>query len=168
MTYNGDMGNDPYPNAKAYLHTNMNVRFKACTPLISHNLIIETLINEPLGSLSAYKIYNGSVQLEREELDSDTHKAKIRAIHNGVLNFSELWINKIENLNFPIKLESNSSTYLLSIFLSRPQANELEILKGLIFDNAFAGADNTYILSPRGVNEKGYLEGRHRSRKEKM
>nr|WP_314617925.1 HAD-IA family hydrolase [uncultured Pseudomonas sp.] len=154
MTYNGDMGNDPYPNAKAYLHTNMNVRFKACTPLISHNLIIETLINEPLGSLSAYKIYNGSVQLEREELDSDTHKAKIRAIHNGVLNFSELWINKIENLNFPIKLESNSSTYLLSIFLSRPQANELEILKGLIFDNAFAGADNTYILSPRGVNER--------------
>jgi len=154
MTYNGEMGNDPYPDAQAYLFSNMNVRFKTCTPLISHNLIIETLINEPLGSLSAYKLVDGTVELEREELDSDTHKTKIRAIHNGVLNFSDLWIKKIENLSYPVKLESNSSTYLLSMFLSRPQANELDILKGLIFDNAFAGAENSYILSPHGVNEK--------------
>ncbi|CAO3303241.1 hypothetical protein [Pseudomonas putida] len=154
MTYNGEMGNDPYPQAQAYLHNNMNVRFKTCTPLISHNLIIETLINEPLGSLSAYKMAEGKVELEREELESDDHKSKIRSIHNGVLNFSDLWINKIEHLNYPIKLEPNSSTYLLSIFLSRPEAAELEIIRGLIFDNAFAGAENTYLLSPRAANDK--------------
>jgi len=154
MTYNGEMGNDPYPDAQAYLFTNMNVRFKTCTPLISHNLIIETLINEPLGSLSAYKLVDGSVELEREELDCDIHKTKIRAIHNGVLNFSDLWIRKIEPLDLPIKLESNSAMYLLSMFLSRPQVNELEIIRGLIFDNAFAGAENTYILSPRGASDK--------------
>lgn len=154
MTYSGDMGNDPYPNAQAYLFTNMNVRYKTCTPLISHNLIIETLINEPLGSLSAYKLVDGIVELEREEFESDGHKTKIRAIHNGVLNFSSLWIKKIENLNYSITLESNSSTYLLMSFLSRPLVSELEILRELVFDNAYAGAENSYILSPRGVNEK--------------
>jgi HAD superfamily hydrolase (TIGR01549 family) len=154
MTYNGEMGNDPYPEANAYLFNNMNVRHKTCTPLISHNLIIETLINEPLGSLSAYALVEGEVVLEREEFESDTHQTKIRTIHNGVLNFSDLWIQKIEKLNAPIKLESNSSTYLLTMFFSRPENIDLEILRGLVFDNAFAGADNTYILSPRGANDK--------------
>ncbi|MCX2817571.1 MULTISPECIES: hypothetical protein [unclassified Pseudomonas] len=154
MTYSGEMGSDPYPDAQAYLFTNMNVRYKTCTPLISHNLIIETLINEPLGSLSAYKLVDGKVELEREELESDAHKTKIRAIHHGVLNFSSLWIKKIENLNYKITLESNSATYLLMTFLSRPLVSELEILRELIFDNAYAGAENSYILSPRGVNEK--------------
>ncbi|WP_223544108.1 hypothetical protein [Pseudomonas sp. A-B-19] len=153
MTYNGEMGNDPYPDAKAYLFNNMNVRHKACTPIISHNLIIETLINEPLGSLSAYTLVDGKVLLEREEFESDAHTIKIRAIHNGVLNFSELWIQKIEKLKAPIQLESNSATYLLTAFLSRPGNFDLEILRGLIFDNAFAGANNTYILSPRGAND---------------
>ncbi|MCK8654852.1 MULTISPECIES: HAD-IA family hydrolase [Pseudomonas] len=154
MTYNGEMGNDPYPDAKAYLFNNMNVRHKTCTPLISHNLIIETIINEPLGSLSAYKLIDGQVYLEREEFESDMHKAKIRAIHNGVLNFSDLWIQKIEPLDATIKLESNSATYLMTQFFSYPENIDLEILRGLVFDNAFAGADNTYILSPRGANEK--------------
>jgi hypothetical protein len=154
MTYNGEMGNDPYPEAKAYLFNNMNVRHKTCTPLISHNLIIETLINEPLGSLSAYSLIDGEVVLEREEFESDTHQTKIRTIHNGVLNFSDLWIQKIEKLNAPIKLESNSATYLLTMFFSRPENIDLEILRGLVFDNAFAGANNTYILSPRGANDK--------------
>lgn len=154
MTYNGEMGNDPYPDANAYLFNNMNVRHKTCTPLISHNLIIETLINEPVGSLSAYTLQDGEVHLEREEFDSDMHTAKIRAIHNGVMNFSDLWIQKIEKLGAPIKLESNSATYLLTMFFSRPQNIDLEILRGLVFDNAFAGAENTYILSPRGANDK--------------
>jgi hypothetical protein len=39
-------------------------------------------------------------------------------------------------------------------FFSYPENIDLEILRGLVFDNAFAGADNTYILSPRGANEK--------------
>lgn len=154
MTYSGETGGEPFPKAQAYLFESMNVRHKTSTPVISHNLIVETLVNEPTGSLVSYQLKDDQVHLEREECDNDLHIAKIRAIHNGVLEFSDLWIKKIEHLGVDIALEQNSATYLLSMFFSRPCNMDLDLLKGLVFDNAYAGAENTYILSPRVPNDK--------------
>lgn len=153
MTYAGEMGNAPYPHAEAFANNNLNVQHKRSTPLISHNLIIETIINEPIGSLTDYTLVNDTFELSREELESDGHLTKIRSIHSGAMKFCDRWISSFENLGYSIRLEDNSSTYLMHRFFSAPVQADLDILKGLIFDNSYAGIQNIYILSPNKPND---------------
>lgn len=153
MTYGGELGNAPYPKAEAFANNNLNVQHKRSTPLISHNLIIETIINEPIGSLTAYDLVDEVPELSREELESDGHLTKIRSIHCGAMKFCDRWIHSFENLGYEIKLENNSSTYLMDHFFSSPVQADLNILQGLIFDNSYAGIQNIYILSPTRPND---------------
>ncbi|MGE6528785.1 HAD-IA family hydrolase [Pseudomonas sp. NPDC077382] len=154
MTYSGELGDEPYPGGKSFACSSFNVQFKRSTPLISHNLIIETIVNEPVGSLASYSLNEGEFELVREEMVSEQHISKIRAIHAGALRFCDDWIGSFENLGYTFKLESNSALYYMQRFLQSPVKEDLDILRGLEFDNSYAGIDNIYILSPGKPHEK--------------
>lgn len=148
MTYADFFGQDPIEQASSYYLKNLNPNHKN-TIMLSHNLIIETLVNESTGSLiEMVEDVDGSIRTIKEDLGSLDHQSKVFAIHSGVMKFADAWLNAFENHPGIATLESNSADYLLASVLRKPTVTELEIFKGLIFDNAFAGHKPKYILSP--------------------
>lgn len=149
MTFADDFGRDPIENAASFYMTNLNPVHKNGNIMLSHNLIIETLVNEPTGSLIEVIEQDGEIRTVKEELGSADHLSKVNAIHQGVLKFADSWLGSFQA--FPSSLatlEMNSAEYFLSSILRKPVVEETDVLKGLLFDNAFAGHANRYILSP--------------------
>lgn len=150
MTYADDFGQDPIENAASFYLTNLNPINKQTSIMLNHNLIIETLINEPAGSLIEIVDYGDQeIKVVKEELGSAYHLSKVNEVHRGVLKFADRWLESFKDSSALFNLEMNSADYLLTSILRKPSIHEVEILKGMIFDNSFAGHDKRYILSPR-------------------
>ncbi|MCM3652957.1 hypothetical protein M3184_14015 [Metabacillus litoralis] len=153
MTYANDFGHDPIENGASYFLSNLNPVIKSGI-VLSHNLILETLVNEPTGSLYEVMQVDGQIKIVKEELGSVEHLAKVNSIHTGVLKFADNWLENFKHFPGIATVELNSADYLLTNILRKPTKTEAEILKGMIFDNAFAGHANRYILAPH----KGYKD----------
>lgn len=148
MTYADDFGQDPISNAESFYLKNINPINRTST-LLSHNLIIETLVNEPTGSLlEVYSNENSELKLLKEEIGSVEHLAKVSAVHRGVLSFLDSWLQYFGTKPNFASLELNSAEYVLTSILRKPMKLEAESLRGMLFDNAFAGHNNRYIVVP--------------------
>lgn len=162
MTYSDDFGNDPINNAESFYIKNINPVYKSSI-MLSHNLIIETLVNEATGSLVEIIEYKeNEIKVIKEDIGSAEHLSKIKTIHRGVLQFTDHWLKSFKDKEGLTKIEINSAEYLLTNVLRKPSRKEAEILKGLVFDNAFAGHANRYILSPNKnapITESIWKEG---------
>lgn len=161
MTFADDFGQDPIENAESYYKGNVNSAYKTGV-MLSHNLIIETLVNEANGSLIEVSEDNSEIRIIKEELGSAEHLSKINAIHRGVLQFADRWLKTFKDLPELTSLESNSGEYILTNFLLTPSKREARILKGLVFDNAYAGHSKRYILAPKegySLKESIWKEG---------
>ncbi|RBW68898.1 hypothetical protein [Bacillus taeanensis] len=148
MTYSDDFGHDPIENAESYYLKNINPAYKSDI-MLSHNLIIETLVNEATGSLiEVVEDKSSEIRVIKEELGSAEHLAKVNAIHRGVLQFADSWLRIFKDNPDLTSIEANSAEYLLDTVLRKPSKREAEVLKGMLFDNAFAGHNKRYILTP--------------------
>ncbi|GIO41970.1 hypothetical protein [Paenibacillus apis] len=163
MTYSNGFGFEPMDNAKTYHLENINPTIKDIDVFLSHNLIIETLINEPVGSLvEVIKHSDNEIKVIREEMSSSEHISRVSSIQQGVLMFVESWIDKFgENLYFA-QLEKNSASYWLNVILTNPTLTEAKLMSGMIFDNAYAGHSKRYIVVPEGADNSDrsiWIEG---------
>ncbi|MBM7652569.1 HAD-IA family hydrolase [Neobacillus cucumis] len=148
MSYADDFGHDPITHAEAYYQKNIIPNHKSSI-MLSHNLIIETLMNEPTGSLlEVVRSRDNEIRVVKEELGSAEHFAKVNSIHRGVLNFVDTWLQCFRATPGIITLEQNATDYILTNILRKPTQQEAEILKGMVFDNNFAGHNNRYIVTP--------------------
>lgn len=161
MTFADDFGEDPIENSESYFMKNINPMYKTGV-VLSHNLIIETLVNEATGSLIEITENDSEIRIIKEELGSAEHLSKINAIHRGALQFADNWLRTFKDKPELTSLEFNSADYILSNILRKPSKHEAEILKGLVFDNAFAGHNKRYILVPKEgyqLNDSIWKEG---------
>lgn len=147
MTYANDFGQDPITHAAAYYQTNINPLYKS-NIMLSHNLIIETLVNEPTGSLHEIVKYDDEIKIVKEELGSAEHISRVTAIQQGAMEFVKTWLECFRATPGITSLEPNVSDYFITNILRKPTVHEAEIMKGMVFDNAFAGHKNRYIISP--------------------
>lgn len=150
ITYADDFGNEPIENASSYYMKNINPAIKSGIAL-SHNLILETLVNEPAGSIIEVIQVEGKSKIIKEELKSVEHLSKVNDIHTGVLKFADTWLENFKEFQDLATLEINTADYLLTNIMRKPTETEAEILRGMIFDNAFAGHANRYILAPNNT-----------------
>ncbi|WP_157733887.1 HAD-IA family hydrolase [Cytobacillus kochii] len=147
MTYANEFGQDPINGSNSYFFKNLNPLNKQVSVMLNHNLIMETLINEPVGTFIGIEEFNHELTIVREKLGSSTHISKINDIHRGVLKFADNWL-RFHKLNNNISLEMNSADYILTEILRKPTLHEASLLEGLLFDNSFGGHDVKYLLSP--------------------
>jgi FMN phosphatase YigB (HAD superfamily) len=147
MSYADDFGQDPITHAESYYQKNINPVHKSSI-MLSHNLIIETLVNEPTGSLLEIVKYDDEIKVVKEELGSTEHISRVSAIQRGALQFVSTWLECFRATPGIISLEQNASDYILTNILRKPTEQEAELMKGMVFDNAFAGHKNRYIVSP--------------------
>ncbi|RKR04251.1 HAD superfamily hydrolase (TIGR01549 family) [Kushneria sinocarnis] len=149
MSYINENADDPIENAHCFLFKNLNSKQKEFSFLLSHNLFVETLFNEPVGSLISYDPSG----LSLESGITLSHENGIKQVHEGATMFADDWISDIEPLYPNPSFEINSSIYFLEKVLCSPSLAEAKNFIGLKFDNTYAGADSKYIVTNNGVND---------------
>lgn len=158
-TYAGELGRDPIDDPICFLGER-----SGDSPFDSFrrfNLIMETLLNEPVGSAASfYSAGEEGVEVVREAAPSDRHVAAVSKIHAGAMRFVEDWVSVFKNDLIEPRFEPNMAFEMFTALLDRPVAQEAELLNGLEFDNNFAGHAPRYILNTKGEVPEGiWAEG---------
>jgi predicted HAD superfamily hydrolase len=154
MTHADNLGNDPLDDCQVYSYQNLNPKHKNSELLLSYNLEIETLLNQAVGTTVDY--------------DYDTEKAIkepapkesmeiINKLHNGSLLFLEDWVNNINSYLPNLTIETNTATCFVTQLLDKPTYSQARLLRGLVFDNSYAGHSPRYLLA-RTDEEANYID----------
>lgn len=158
-TYSGELGCDPIESPLCYLDERSGD--SQFDPFRRFNLIMETLLNEPVGSAAAfYGSDDGAVEVVREAAPSDRHVAAVTKIHTGATRFVEDWASIFKGEIIEPRFEPNMAFEMFTSLLDKPVSQEAQLLDGLEFDNNFAGHAPRYILdtssgSPSGIWAEG-------------
>lgn len=143
MSYSNGYGLEPIDNTNVFFLENIIPADKQLV-LMSHNLLFETLINEPVGTvLNLSKMSNGVIEVVKDNSLPITHIETIREIHQGCILFFDDFIRVIEK-NIP---ENLSLSLMFGELVKKPTKQELNLLRDLMFDNSFSGTENIPFVS---------------------
>ncbi|MCW2272608.1 hypothetical protein GJ654_00780 [Rhodoblastus acidophilus] len=157
MTYANELGRSPLDNARAFLGHRFKSVSHESTPFLKYNLIIETLLNEGVGSLALIANLSGSSQeiaFVRENVP-ESHSQRIAEIHDGAERFFRDWLGLETCFGGALPFfEPNLLLNTLHAVLKNPTIQEASLLQEVVFDNGFAGHQNR-VLVPSNASEKG-------------
>lgn len=153
MSYSNGFGEDPIQGAKAFYAENCNPHARSNIG-ITHNLLLETLMNEAQGSVSdIVKLTSGSCEVVRDGSLPEGHSQTIDEIHNGAMKLCKAWLLDCSGLEAASRAEKDSITYFFSLLARTPTLTEVKLLQSLVFDNAFAGVPNIPIVAFDGTKQ---------------
>ncbi|MBK4215136.1 hypothetical protein JJJ17_04275 [Paracoccus caeni] len=138
VTYPDEVGDDPVENGRAFLDERMaptrHDTFRR------FNLIIETLLNEPVGSVAVVNnTISPTTDVILQAAPSEAHVTTISRVHRGVVRFAEDWYGTFRGAIKEPRFETNKLLELLGHILATPTVEEATLLVDLEFDNDFAG-----------------------------
>lgn len=146
MTYSDGFGGNALAGGKAFYADNRNsaTRSNVC---ITHNLLLETLMNEGKGSaIGVAQLSDGSLQLMRDDAVTDDHARAINSIHRGAMLLCEEWLKECGALHSYAIPERDAAAYFFSMTATNPTLIEVALLSNLVFDNAFSGIENSKLI----------------------
>lgn len=151
MSFSGSLGDDPIADLEVFYRRNVVPQFKE-DPFLKYNLIIETLINEGVGSALGYEQdSNGLIVVKRDNSVGPTHAETIERIHSGARAFSRYWRDHCSLVDRYARWEPNMIGYLISPLLTAPSYTEASILRDLLFDNSYSGHAAKPIIAQKGL-----------------
>ncbi|WP_165927889.1 HAD hydrolase-like protein [Rhizobium sp. BK376] len=156
MTYSNGFGEASIDGAQAFFADNRNpeTRSNVC---ITHNLLLETLMNEGNGSaLGIVAISDGRHELVTDGAVTPDHARAIRSIHAGAMLLCEEWLRECGALHKYASVERDAAAFFFSILATKPSLLEISLLSNLVFDNAFAGFQNTKIIDREAFWPEAY------------
>ena len=139
MSYANTLGREPIPHGKAFFLSNQIPCHKANAPLIQYNLLIETMINEGVGSALGYHETDGKIEVLREDSVDSAHAQTIKELHNGALRFSEYWMQNCKIIDNHASIEPEMLSFIFHRVLVAPTSEVALMLSNLSFDNGYAG-----------------------------
>ncbi|HCJ70819.1 HAD family hydrolase [Agrobacterium pusense] len=146
MTYSDGFGEEPIPGARAFYAENRNsaTRSNIC---ITHNLLLETLMNEGKGSaVGIARLDGGRLHLITDDAVTTDHARAISAVHKGAMLLCEEWLKECGALHAYTTPERDATSFFFSITATKPTLIEVALLSNLVFDNAFAGIENSRLV----------------------
>ena len=146
MTYANVYGTEPIENAQVFYAKDQNPYIKI-NPIISHNLLFETLINEAIGSSLEIIEKNNNFYVVKDQNLHRKHITAISALHNGAVKFCSMWIDKCIKINNYFTFSKESCLYLFYKLVKEPNRIEINLLDGIEFDNNYSGIKTKYIIS---------------------
>lgn len=153
MSYSNPLGSDPIVNSKAYYLSRQVPKNKQSDPMMQYNLLIETMINEGVGSALGYHEDNGTVHVLHDEAVDQKHARTIAEMHDGALEFSRYWQRYCGIVDEHAVIEPQMLSFLLSEILQSPTVTEAKLLAGLTFDNGYAGHQPRRVIT---LDKAGY------------
>ncbi len=153
MMYADAFGAAPIAGGRAFFGEAIRKLDSDGNVFLKHNLLIETLLNEPMGSLVAVDPRGGDDApiLQREQVFSTAHFDIVERAHRGATQFARDWRGKLGALGRRIRFEPNLCLEMLGAILNDPTFVEASLLEGLVFDNGFAMHDQRHVLAPRAA-----------------
>ncbi|QQA45090.1 HAD family hydrolase [Pelagovum pacificum] len=140
MSYADRSGHPPMRNCSVFYFAEANSRLGGAEPLIEHNLLFETLINEGVGSTLDYiDSEDGSVEVIRDSSVDHPHARAIAEIHSGAIRFSEYWNTRCGPIDRYTVAGRQDLAVFFRHFADTPSAAMALLLSPLIFDNPYAG-----------------------------
>ncbi len=161
MSYSDEVGSEPVENLRSYYKSACNKLINKRDPVVNYNLVIETLLNEDVGSCIAYRISDsgGCFPVWNSGV-SKSHYDAIGRIHSGALYFAHSWSMHCSDLNESISVDPAEAIYYLSFALSDPGYYDAYIISPLVFDNEYSGHKNRKLLfSESGAARSIWPEG---------
>jgi FMN phosphatase YigB (HAD superfamily) len=146
ITYANGFGREPIEAARAFYAENENplTRSNVC---ITHNLVLETLLNEGKGSVSEIaQMADGQLEIMRNTSVSPAHAKSIEAIHEGAIGFCRDWLEECLPLETLARFEADSLAFFFALVMRQPTRTEIALLGDLMFDNGFAGVGDLPII----------------------
>lgn len=148
-TYANELGDDPIEHAHAFLSERSAASNK--DPFRRYNLLIESMLNEPVGSAVLVDDKLGvDPSVFREASPGDRHVSAVAEIHQGIKDFACDWYKTFDGFLKEPRFETNKLLEIFSEIMGNPTLDEAAIFDGIEFDNNFAGHDPRYILNSNG------------------
>lgn len=157
MSYSDALGRNPVDDCKAFYLSNQVAKFSQSDPLMQYNLLIETMINERVGSALGYHEIEDVVHVLDDDSINGSHSKTISKLHDGALEFSQYWQKYCGIIDEHTAIEPQMLSFLLAEVLRTPTISEAKLLAGLVFDNGYGGHQ------PRCIIELDQRTGRARS-----
>ncbi|MFD1696820.1 HAD-IA family hydrolase [Roseibium aestuarii] len=151
MEFSALVRNDELEGARSFFGSYLPASSRERTAFLKYNLILESLLNEPLGSVSGYFLNSDGVVSERRREISSTHARSIDEVHDGARKFAEIWRRYFGIVTDCFDTTIDHLDYFFELIMSDPSHQEAALLARLEFDNSFAGRQDRSILvrSPR-------------------
>ncbi|USG60658.1 hypothetical protein NBZ79_15945 [Sneathiella marina] len=157
LSYSDALGRNPVEGCKAFYLSNQVSKFSQSDPLMRYNLLIETMINEHVGSALGYHETEGVVHVLHDNSVNGSHFATISDLHEGALEFSQYWQKYCSVIDEHTSIEPQMLSFLLAEVLRTPTKYEAMLLAGLVFDNGYGGHQ------PRRIIDLDQRTGRAKS-----
>ncbi|MCL1603498.1 hypothetical protein M3084_06490 [Succinatimonas hippei] len=159
MSYSDGFGESPVENSEAFFEEKCIAKLKN-NVCISHNLLLESLVNEEKGTVLNLEFINNNFNDIRDDSLPKKHCTIVKKIHTGTLTFAAKW-KKVDSVldSYDVKIEKDALFMLFSEIVHHPNSDDILILKNIFFDNSFAGISCIpFISSPENIcNHSKYL-----------
>lgn len=149
VSYAEDVGSDPMDDCKAFYLSRQMPRFKEAETFLKYNLIIETMLNEGVGSVSGYADENEHIRVLRAPDVDKAHADVIASLHDGAMAFAHYWHEHARPLDRYLTIEPQMLLQTLSEVLRAPTKDEARLLGQLVFDNSYSGHKARRIVEER-------------------
>ena len=168
-SYADALGSDPLADCHAFYLSRQMPQLKETNVFLKYNLIVETMLNENVGTVMGYHASDGSIRVRRDPNVDKAHADAIMRLHDGALTFARVWHDTARLLDKHLSVSPQVLFYFLAQVLRDPTAKEARLLAPLEFDNSFAGHQSRRLIqsSETGVVQGGiWKEGVARLRQE--
>jgi len=147
MTYSDGFGREPIATARAFYMENANplTRSNVC---ITHNLVLETLLNEGKGSVrEIVQLVDGMPEIVHDGAISQAHQKSVGAIHDGAMTFCYDWLEECSALETFARFELDSLMFFFALVMKQPTTTDVALFADMVFDNGFSGVKEVNIVA---------------------
>lgn len=165
VSYADSLGRDPLDGCKAFYLSRQIPQSKEFETFLKYNLVIETMLNESVGSVCGYVQENEHIRVLREPNVDKAHAEVVEELHNGATAFARYWYQHARCLEAYLTVEPQILLQPLAEVLRAPTEQEARLLGKLVFDNGYAGHEARRVveLQPSGTATGGiWREGVHK------
>lgn len=139
MSYANQLGYDPIEECKSFYLSRQISKNKQTDPMMQYNLLVETMINEGVGSALGFHEQDGALHVLRDASVDRDHAKIIAEMHEGAMDFSRYWTKYCAAIEDHCVIEPQMLSFLLQTILKSPATAEARLLADLKFDNGYAG-----------------------------
>ncbi|MGB0660089.1 MAG: HAD-IA family hydrolase, partial [Mangrovicoccus sp.] len=148
FTYAQETGALPMPGSQSFLGNKLSKRLQAKSGYRRHNLMLETLLNEPVPSAAALLVdpETGGLAVERGDPLTTDHIATVNEVHDGVGLFVRDWYDGLGAHAPEMELSPEAAEILYETIMAKPSWGEAGLFDGLSFDNSYSGAKTRSVI----------------------